>query len=357
MSGTALAIPDQDIQTLPALVDRAANALASARTAAEVLEARELAGVAYDIAKRTARLAKATAAHDTLIAAAHRAQANALEIEAGAKRRLADEYDAAQERGEVQSPGGDRVSNVPNQNNAPTVSDIGLTRKDIHEARLVRNAEATDPGIVKRTVDAALAAGEEPTKAKVRAAVLQVVQSDRDELPAAHNKRGPRMPVPAGVLVSDYVRGGIAMERAGQTAEEVAKSLGIGVLSYRQCKDIVLLSERTDLGSAAAVIVHQALTALNETGQPSLPWESVRPLIDRVWGGKGARREQKTERRRVEQFQNAISVITESCAHGGEIDIPHMSADDKKSTIENLKRAERDIRDLRERIEREVSHD
>ena len=31
------------------------------------------------------------------IAAAHRAQADALEIEAGAKRRLADEYDAAQD--------------------------------------------------------------------------------------------------------------------------------------------------------------------------------------------------------------------------------------------------------------------
>ncbi len=38
---------------------------------------------------------------------AHRAQADALEIEAMAKRRLADEYDAAQERGEVgQQTGG-----------------------------------------------------------------------------------------------------------------------------------------------------------------------------------------------------------------------------------------------------------
>jgi hypothetical protein len=43
--------------------------------------------------------------HDTLIAATHRAQADALEIEAKAKRRLADEYDAAQERGEVANSG------------------------------------------------------------------------------------------------------------------------------------------------------------------------------------------------------------------------------------------------------------
>jgi hypothetical protein len=38
-------------------------------------------------------------------AAAHRAQADALEIEAGAKRRLADKYDAARERGEILSNG------------------------------------------------------------------------------------------------------------------------------------------------------------------------------------------------------------------------------------------------------------
>lgn len=38
--------------TLPALVDRAVQALAGARSAAEVLEARELASLAYDAAKR-----------------------------------------------------------------------------------------------------------------------------------------------------------------------------------------------------------------------------------------------------------------------------------------------------------------
>jgi hypothetical protein len=63
-------------------------------------------------------------------------QADALEIEAAAKRRLADEYDAAQERGEVQRAGGDRVSKVPDRNNAPpTTADLGLTRKQVHKAR------------------------------------------------------------------------------------------------------------------------------------------------------------------------------------------------------------------------------
>lgn len=71
----------------------------------------------------------------------HRAQAKALEIEAGAKRRLADEYDAAQERGEVAKRGEqDRVRhNVPIED-IITVSDLGLTRKTTI-SRLATNAE------------------------------------------------------------------------------------------------------------------------------------------------------------------------------------------------------------------------
>jgi hypothetical protein len=115
-------------QDLPGLIERAAAMLSGARTAAEVLEAREAAGLAYDVAKRAARMKSAKSAHDDLVAAAHRAQADALEIEAAAKRRLADEYAAAQARGEVQRAGGDRTSIVADQNNAPTTDELGLRR-------------------------------------------------------------------------------------------------------------------------------------------------------------------------------------------------------------------------------------
>lgn len=78
---------------------------------------------------------------DELIAAAYRAQADALEIESRAKRRLADEYDAAQERGEVSSG---RPKSLPDGNTSPTVADIGLSSKQVHDARLVRDAEKAD---------------------------------------------------------------------------------------------------------------------------------------------------------------------------------------------------------------------
>jgi len=49
------------IDTLPVLIDRATAALESARTSAEVLEARDLARVAYDAAKSVARRGHLTA--------------------------------------------------------------------------------------------------------------------------------------------------------------------------------------------------------------------------------------------------------------------------------------------------------
>ncbi len=166
------AIFNQADSTLPQLVDHAAAALSSARTAAEVLEARELASFAYDTAKRTARLQRAKAAHDDLIAATHRAQADALEIEAQAKRRLAAEYDAAQERGEIARHGGGRKFKVGDPNVEITAADLGLRRDEIHDARLLRDAEEADPGIVRRTLDEKLARGEEPTRTALRKMVV-----------------------------------------------------------------------------------------------------------------------------------------------------------------------------------------
>jgi hypothetical protein len=172
---TALATIVETPLSLAGLVDRAVAALANARSAAEVLEARDLAGAVYDVAKRVARLGRAKQAHDDLIAAAYRAQADALEIEAQAKRRLADEYDAAQERGEA-SAQGQHGAHVPNENMRATTSDLGLSRKAIHEARLVRDAEKAEPGIVRRAVDEAVAAGEEPSKAKVNRAIKKAAK-------------------------------------------------------------------------------------------------------------------------------------------------------------------------------------
>ncbi len=68
-------------------------------------------------------------------------------IESETKRRLADEYDAAQERGELAA--GRPKKSLPDENSFQArVGDIGPTSKQIHEARQIRDAEKASPGIV-----------------------------------------------------------------------------------------------------------------------------------------------------------------------------------------------------------------
>jgi N6-adenosine-specific RNA methylase IME4 len=174
--------PLQSAGELAQLIHRAADSLVLATTAAEVLEARDMAEFAYDAAKRAARLAKAKDAHDEIAARAHRAQADALEILAKAKRKLADEYDAAQERGEVAGHGGKRGNQHAakvGDDNVATVADIGLTRPEVFEARQIRDAIVADPDVIRRTLDDILEKGEEPTKALLRKALAPVIAKER----------------------------------------------------------------------------------------------------------------------------------------------------------------------------------
>ena len=66
--------------TLPGLIEQAAAALATATTAAEVLDAKSKAGFAYTTAKAAARFAEAKNAHDAIVAACHKAMGDALII-------------------------------------------------------------------------------------------------------------------------------------------------------------------------------------------------------------------------------------------------------------------------------------
>ena len=160
--------------SLPSLVSRAAEVLASATSSAEVLEAKDLASAAYDAAKSAGRMKAVKDAHDDLLVKVYRAQADALIIESQAKSRLADEYDAAQERGEVQKLGGQGKRGVQ-VSNTPSSDDLGINRREIHEARQVRDAVKAKPDILEKTTDELIEQGLEPTKARIREAVLDAI--------------------------------------------------------------------------------------------------------------------------------------------------------------------------------------
>ena len=174
---------------LVGMVADARTALANASGAAEVLDTIDKADFAYE----AARLSRAKDAHDEINASMNRVQADALEILALAKRRLADEYDAAQSRGEIATKGGDRKSiKVLDENSDPkpaTVAEIGLTKNDVFEARQVRDAIEAQPDLLRSVLDEMLDSGEEPTKAKLKKALAPTITRLRADATAAKKER------------------------------------------------------------------------------------------------------------------------------------------------------------------------
>ncbi|WP_287199939.1 MT-A70 family methyltransferase [Mesorhizobium sp.] len=173
---------------LPGMIKDAARKLATAATAAEILDTRDAAKITYTTAQISGRIAKAKGAHDQVVAAAHRAQADALDIEAAAKRRLADEYDGAQQRGEV-SKG--RPKSLPDGNTSATAAQIGIPSKEIHDARQIRDVIAANPTAVREALDDILAKGDEPTRAALRKAIAPAAKTARAEEQTA--KKGRRL--------------------------------------------------------------------------------------------------------------------------------------------------------------------
>ena len=187
------------ILNLPSLVSRAADQLAEAKTSAEVLEAKTTAGVAYDAAKSAGRIARKKAAHDDLMQKIYRSQAQCVIIEGEAQARLADEYDLAQEKGEVQKAGGARnfINQVSVNEIKPSASDLGISQQRMVEMRKVRDVLRKDPAAIEDKVNALVEQGLEPTKAAIREQLLH-----RLENPKARNLY--TMPKKKHVVSEDY---------------------------------------------------------------------------------------------------------------------------------------------------------
>ncbi len=163
-SAEIVPIDGRDASGLVQVVQRARALLDSG----DVINARMLAAAAYEQAKAAGKLAERFGAAERLIAKARQLQGDALLIETRAKIVIAREYDQAQGEGRAATKG--RPKNG-SEENILRHSDTGLSRKEIHEARKLAEAETRTPGLVERAIAARIAAGLEPNRANLRAAV------------------------------------------------------------------------------------------------------------------------------------------------------------------------------------------
>jgi hypothetical protein len=135
-------------ESLPALIDRAAQRLAEAKTSAEVAEARKQAKAAQALAK--------------VVGAAREVHADCLKIIIACESRLADEVDRAQAAGTVAKAGAN--PNVrPSDNQAATLKELNIPRQRLNEWRKIRDA----PDVVESVIQTALAEARTPTKAEI----------------------------------------------------------------------------------------------------------------------------------------------------------------------------------------------
>lgn len=134
---------------LPALIDRACNRLEAARTSAEVLEAKAIAEAALHYSKVTK--------------AANETHADCLRMIVRAEMRMADEIDKGQASGHIAQQGRPKKHSEPEY-----LSTVGVQAKQVHEWRELRDA---GPQKVETAIRSALSEGRAPTKADIRRAV------------------------------------------------------------------------------------------------------------------------------------------------------------------------------------------
>ena len=194
-------VPVVTEHNLTSLIQRARDVFSEG----DIKQAKLLADIAYDQAKTFARLAVS----QTLIAKAHQLQGDALMIESQAKIRLANEYDSAQAAG-VASTGG-RPKTV-DDGNGFTSEQAGIDRKELFNARKLRDAENKSPGIVERAIKARIEGGLEPTKAALRHAIGTESASKEDR--GNNLYETPAVAVKALLAVEDFVARGRIFEPA-----------------------------------------------------------------------------------------------------------------------------------------------
>lgn len=138
---------------LPAIIDRARARLESARSSAEVLEARAIAEAALHFAKVTQ--------------AANETHADCLRMIVRAEVRMADEVDRGQQAGEIAKKG--RPKNVEDGDIIPaTLDQLGVKRDQLDDWRTVRDAGMP---VIEKAIEQALGDGRAPTKADIQRAI------------------------------------------------------------------------------------------------------------------------------------------------------------------------------------------
>jgi hypothetical protein len=283
-----------ELEKLPRLIAQAIATLDRATSAAEVLEAKAQATAAYNAAKTAAQFSKA---HESVLVACRQMQANALRIEVRANIRLADEYDAAVEDGKMAGHGaskggrGNQYGKVHDENlTKQKLIDVGLSKRLMHEARKVRDAEKAKPGLISKTLDAILEAGDEPTRACIKRAIKPAKKSNKSDKVTSkpiRQRSAPKSSEKKDVILAVIATNPELSDKA------VAEKVGGGV------------TERTVRREVEYEAIRQQAKAEPQIDRADLPL-SAQEKFDAAVGRYQKMLDQKFERRVLDEIKKRI---------------------------------------------------
>jgi hypothetical protein len=195
----------------------------------------------------------------------------------------------------------------------------------------------------------------QPAKKRAKAQPAPEVEPKKRNAPAA---TWIKVKVPDGETLETMVRRGLAQEADGTSPEDVAKSLGIGILSYRHARDIVILATQRTLRREDREPVARALIEINATSQLVNAWEIVAPIALKVWGEDraGQRTREGVEKYRRDLFDRAMGALVQICSSASEIEIPYLLPEQAAEVLAELTAAEKSVREFKSKL-KELTND
>lgn len=162
-----------------------------------------------------------------------------------------------------------------------------------------------------------------------------------------------RIHSPSNVSLVAYVSAGMQREpEFDGDIEAVAVALGIGRATYRQIRQIILLSRHPNLSDKDGELVQSLIDKINKTRNIQKYYLKARPLIEQVWGSGKLKKDSKTSQRRVDGYLDSVFLLGISAQKLSDMERPYMSIEDTDKAITELAEAGTIIRKVAEALRR-----
>ena len=183
-------------------------------------------------------------------------------------------------------------------------------------------------------------------KIRERQKVVPSISPDAED-----SVRGARVKIPGGTTFEEMVRRGLDLEANGAGTPKAAGTAGLDRHTYRMARYIVLLSDRDDLSADDQQTVATALSYMNEHQQVGRTYETVLPLVERIWGKAHERRGRGDAQSRIKKFDHSFGAIIQSCLAATDVDVPQFNEQRAAEIVCELIRAIECLRILQRKIE------